>query len=177
METIWWIVIVLIVIAVAAFVANRMRLTRRLEDDFGPEYEKTVAEADSQRDAEKELRARQDRREALEIRDLDSTQREQYAKEWAEIQTRFVDEPSGAVMDADRLVTQVMDDRGYPTNDFEQRAADISVDHPRFVEDYRSAHAIAGRVKDGDADTEDLRQAVVHYRALFEDLLNGRSTT
>ena len=136
-----------------------------------------MGETSNRREAEDALLEREKRREQLEIRDLDASTQSQYRDEWQDVQQRFVDEPRGAVVDADRLVTAVMRERGYPVEDFEMRAADISVDHPEVVSDYRSAHDIALRVREDKASTEDLRQAVVHYRSLFDQLLNGREQT
>lgn len=176
MDTLVLIVIVVLV-ALAAFLIYQRSQSKRLEQRFGPEYERAVDDADSRRQAEKELSHREERRKELDIRRLDPQARQRYQEQWADVQQRFVDEPQGAVMDADRLVIEVMRDRGYPIEDFDQRAADISVDHPRVVDSYRSAHAIAVRVEGDRADTEDLRQAVVHYRSLFEDLLDGKEPT
>jgi hypothetical protein len=178
-----WIVIAVIVVAVvawAAMQASRRRRTESLRSQFGDEYERTVQGADSPREAESELEERRRRREMLEIRPLPPGARVRYAEDWRAVQARFVDDPAGALGSADALVTQVMRDRGYPMDEFEQRAADISVDHPRTVEDYRSAHAISTRIGDrdgdGDADTEDMRQAMVHYRSLFDELLEEDET-
>jgi hypothetical protein len=149
----------------------RRRRTESLRTHFGPEYDRTVDEAGGSRDAESELERRRQRRAQLDIRPLPPGARSRYAEEWRSVQARFVDDPSGAVAQADVLVTQVMRERGYPMDDFDQRAADVSVDHPAVVGDYRSAHEISQRSDAGNAETEDLRQAMVHYRALFEDLL------
>ncbi len=142
---------------------------------FGPEYERTVRETDDRRRAEAELEARRRRVEDLDLRDIQPDDATRYASAWKAVQGRFVDDPPGAVGEADRLVGEVMAARGYPVTDFEQRAADLSVGHGTVVEQYREAHAIAARHATGDADTEDLRRAMVHYRALFSDLL-GRDT-
>jgi hypothetical protein len=130
-----------------------------------------VKDAGDRRTAEGELRKRQERVQALEIRPLEGEDRERYATEWRQVQALFVDEPKAAIDDADDLIGRVMKARGYPVADFEQRVADISVDHAAVVEHYRAAHAIAERRDEVDTDTEALRQAMVHYRALFEDLL------
>jgi len=174
MPTWVWIVIavaaaVVLVVIVAA--AAKARRTKSLREGFGHEYDRTVEQAGGQREAERELRHRQKRHEALDIRELTPRARERYVQRWQATQVRFVDDPSGAVIEADALVQQVMKERGYPTDDFEQRAADISVEHPELVERYRTAHGIAESNEGGQASTEDLRQSVRHYRALFEELL------
>lgn len=169
-----WIVIAvaaIVVIGLLAWAATRKRRTDQLRDRFGPEYERTVGEAGDRRAAESELLDRQKRREELDVRPLQPAARERYTASWQETQRRFVDAPADAVREADALVNQVMRERGYPIDDFEQRAADISVDHPHLVENYRSARGIAERSGSGKASTEDLRQALVHYRALFDELL------
>ena len=165
-------VAVLVILAAAWLVLQRRRSTQ-LREGFGPEYERTVQESGSRREAEAELRERRERREEMDIRPLAPSARERYADEWRGVQARFVDEPVGAVRDADRLVTQVMSERGYPMDDFDRQAEVISVDHPQVVEDYREGHAIYLAYDRGDASTEDLRQAMVHYRALFEELLES----
>jgi predicted nucleic acid-binding protein len=170
-----WIVIGLgavIVIALALFGADRQR-SRHLEEKFGPEYGRTVRERGDRRAAESELREREQVRERLEIRPLSDRQRERYGREWEETQSAFVDNPSGALGDADRLVAEVMRERGYPVDDFEQQAAVVSVDHPDVVANYREGHAIYLSFDRGDASTEDLRQAMQHYRVLFDDLLQN----
>ena len=179
MDTWVWIVIVaaaIVVLALVAWSVARSRRRAQLQEGFGPEYERTVEEAGSRRQAETELEERQRRREQLEIRPLSPAARDRYLDSWRTTQARFVDDPGSAVGDADRLVQEVMRERGYPTDDFEQRAADISVDHPQLVESYRSAHATAQAHARGEADTEDLRQSLVHYRTLFEELLETRDT-
>jgi hypothetical protein len=166
-----WIVIaaaVLAVLAVVWWAAARKRRTSHLREGFGPEYDRTVDEAGSRRRAESELSDREKRREELDIRPLAPGTRDRFADRWRTVQERFVDDPSGALRDAHVLVVEVMRERGYPTDDFEQRAADVSVDHPHVVENYRSAYAISER---DEADTEEQRQAMVHYRALFDELL------
>ena len=156
-----------------------MRLWRRNEsqglvDRFGPEYSRAVDELGSRPKAEAELRARQKRVAKLDIVALSPAEAERFTREWLAIQGRFVDNPNGVLKDADRLVRELMQKRGYPMGDFERRAADISVDHPNVVEHYRAAQAITTLERAGDADTEALRKAVVHYRALFDDLLEVR---
>jgi hypothetical protein len=166
-------VIVLIAVVVAALLLMRQRRSQQLQEGFGPEYDRTVEErGGDQRAAEAELRERRQRREEFEVRDLDPDARDRYVERWRGAQRRFVDEPGPAVGEADALVIEVMRDRGYPVADeFEQRAADVSVDHPKVVEHYRAAHGISTRATAGDASTEDLRQAMVHFRALFAELL------
>lgn len=174
MDTWVWIVIAAIaIIVVGGIVWSVMQRRRRaaLQNQFGPEYERTVEDADSKRQAERELRDRQERRSELDVKPLAPGARDRYVRAWEQLQARFVDDPDGAVGHADELIQEVMRERGYPVDDFDQRAADISVDHPQLVENYRAAHAIARKQVHGDADTEELRQAVVHYRALFEELL------
>jgi hypothetical protein len=172
-----WIVIavaVVLVVAAVAWAMYRRRRSRMLRGRFGPEYDRAVAERGGRWKAESELAARQRRRQELDIRPLEPAARERYMVEWRGTKARFVDDPGGAVAEADRLITQVMRDRGYPMEDFEQRSADISVDHANVVDDYRAAHAISMANDHGQASTEDLRQAMVHYRRLFEDLLETR---
>jgi hypothetical protein len=163
-------VIIALVIMVSRMAIARRR-TRRLKDRFGPEYERTVGQVGQQHAAEKQLAARERKRAKLDIVPLAPEARERYSDTWRKVQTAFVDGPSNAVGEADRLVTQVMRERGYPINDFDQQAADISVDHPKLVENYRAAHGIYLTQEQGDVGTEDLREAFVHYRALFEKLL------
>jgi hypothetical protein len=169
-----WVIVAVLVIAlvVAGVVIARQRRSQRLQEGFGPEYGRTLAQKGDRREAESELVARRDRRERLEIRELDPESRERHVQRWQAAQRKFVDQPSVAVAEADRLVSEVMHERGYPVeDDFERRAADVSVDHPVVVENYRAAHGISVRAARGEADTEDLRQALVHFRALFGELL------
>jgi hypothetical protein len=170
-----WVLIVVaavIVLAVVVWRAMTARRSRQLQDRFGPEYNRTLDSSDSKRDAEAELRARQERREQLDIRPLPAAARDRYIDEWQRVQALFVDDPQGAVHDGDMLIQSVMRDRGYPVDDFEQRSADVSVDHPRVVENYRQGHQLANASARGDGTTEDLRQAMRHYRALFEELVD-----
>jgi hypothetical protein len=164
---------VILIIAVLAWLYMRQRrsTTADLRRKFGPEYERAVREHGSERKAEAKLADREKRLEKFTIRDLDPMERERFSKQWASVQSRFVDSPKGAVAEADDLVSSLMKTRGYPVSDFDQRAADISVDHPRVVENYRSAHEIALRVGKDAATTEDLRTAMIHYRSLFEELV------
>ena len=170
--TVVTIVILAVVAAVVGWTLMRRQRTESLRRQFGPEYEYTLEEIGDQRRAEEELEERQKRMKALEIHPLSTGQRGQFAEAWRVTQARFVDEPVVAVREADRLITEVMEARGYPVGDFEQQAADISVDHPAVVTNYRAAHDIALLNERGEATTEDLRQAMVHYRFLFEDLLH-----
>lgn len=175
MTTTEWIILVVIVavIVIAAiwwFVQSRR--SRTLHEEFGPEYDRTVREADSRRAAESELRERRERVENLNIRPLSVSDRDRFAKDWQTLQPRFVDDPQGAVNDADSLVSDLMQTRGYPMGEFEQRAADISVDHPEVVNHYREAHRLAQRNASGEATTEEQRRAIVHYRELFDELLS-----
>jgi hypothetical protein len=169
-----WIIVAILVVALVVLVVLLMRSRRsqRLQKEFGPEYGRVVADHGDRREAESELTERRERRAKLEIRELDPAARERYAERWAAAQRAFVDQPAPAVAEADALVSEVMRERGYPVSeDFEQRAANVSVDHPVVVEHYRGAHAISVRATQGDAGTEDLRQAMVHFRALFDELL------
>jgi hypothetical protein len=164
----------LIVIAATVvwlYLRNRRRATAGLRKKFGSEYDRAVLAHGSERKAESKLEDREKRVEKFKIRDLEPTEHERYSKRWEAIQSRFVDSPKGAVAEADDLVSSVMNARGYPVSDFDQRAADISVDHPRVVENYRSAHEIALRVGKNEATTEELRAAMIHYRSLFEELV------
>jgi hypothetical protein len=168
------ILVVIVLLALLAFFAGRQRRSRRLQDRFGPEYDRAVEQTGDRRAAEAELQERAERRESFDIVPLEPEARARYLEAWRSTQAQFVDEPAEATREADRLITSVMRDRGYPVDDFEQRAADLSVDHPQVVDDYRAAHAIAARNDRSEATTEDLRQALVHYRSLFEELLEDR---
>lgn len=165
------IVAVLALLALAAWFFSRRKQSYRLAQRFGPEYGHTVDELGSRTKAEAELKARESRVERLIIVALTHTDAARFSQAWSDLQGRFVDDPKGAVVQADQLVRELMGKRGYPVADFERRAADISVDHPAVVDHYRAAQAIALRDTRGEADTEELRKAVVHYRALFDDLL------
>jgi hypothetical protein len=164
-------VILIIAILVWLYVQKRRHATAGLREKFGSEYDRAVREHGSERKAQAKLEDREKRVEKLSIRDLDPLERERFSKQWDSVQSRFVDSPKGAVTEADDLVSSLMKARGYPISDFDQRAADISVDHPRVVENYRSAHEIALRVGKNAATTEDLRTAMIHYRSLFDDLV------
>jgi len=172
-STVLLVVIAIAVVAVAimAWVLVQKTRTKKLQGKFGPEYERTVAQAGSRGKAEDELEARRKRVEKFNLRPLTADEQTRFARDWAATQARFVDDPRGAVADGNRLVKELMQARGYPMADFEQRAADISVDHPRVVSNYRSAREIAARSELGKATTEELRKAVVYYRGLFEELL------
>jgi hypothetical protein len=167
------VVIVVIALIVGALVLARQRRSQQLQEGFGPEYERTLEErGGDRRQTEAELLERRERRQQFEVRELEPAARDRYAEGWRAAQRRFVDQPGPAVGEADALVMEVMRERGYPVADeFEQRAADVSVDHPAVVEHYRAAHGISGRATTGEASTEDLRQAMVHFRALFVELL------
>jgi hypothetical protein len=161
---------VIVIVAVGAwlYVRKRRSTTADLRQKFGPEYDRVVLAHGSK--AEAKLADREKRIDQLNIRDLDATEHERYSKQWQAVQSRFVDSPKGAVAEADDLVSSVMTARGYPVADFDQRAADISVDHPRVVGNYRLAHQIAIRSGKEVATTEELRTAMIHYRSLFEEL-------
>ena len=165
------IVAVIVVIAVFVFSIERKRRSQRLKDHFGPEYDQLLKEQGDPRIAEAVLADREKRVEKLSISELSREDRQRYAAEWASVQKRFVDDPAMAVNEADRLVTAVMTTRGYPMATFEQRSADISVHYPRVVQNYRAARLISARHAKGQATTEELRQALVHYRSLFDELL------
>jgi hypothetical protein len=169
-------VILIIAVLASLYVRQRRNTTAELRHKFGPEYQRAVLTHGSERKAEAKLSDREKRVEKLAIRDLDSADHERFVKRWESLQSRFVDSPKGAVAEADDLVSAVMKTRGYPVSDFDQRAADISVDHPRVVENYRSAHEIALRVGKDAATTEDLRTAMIHYRSLFEELVKVPAT-
>ncbi|MEV0326541.1 hypothetical protein AB0H63_08825 [Micromonospora echinospora] len=169
------VVIVLVVLVIAAGITLAVTATRRrqLRQRFGPEYDRVVAERASRSEAEKELRERERRHAELTLTPLDPESRARYATAWEEVQLRFVDTPAEAVGDADALVSRLVAERGYPTGDFDQQAAHLSVEHARTLTRYREAHEIHLRNERGEASTEELRQAVVHYRALVADLLGG----
>ncbi len=165
-----------IVVVFLAWRGNRRR-SERLRARFGPEYDRLVAELGSREKAERALGQRQERSRKILIRPLPVQDREYFAQAWRNLQAGFVDAPAEAVIEADQLIQQVMAQRGYPTGTFEQQAEDVSVDHPRVVQDYRLAHAIADRQRRGEASTEDLREAVIHYRSLYEELLEPGIST
>ncbi|HEX3722356.1 MAG TPA: hypothetical protein VHV31_06170 [Nitrolancea sp.] len=174
MSTTGWIVLIVvvaIVVIAAVWLYLRSRQSKQLKEHFGPEYDRTVQQADKRRDAEAELESRRKRVAQLDIRPLSATDRTRYANAWQQLQPTFVDDPSSAVNQADALVGQLMEARGYPVGDFDQRAADISVDHPEIVSNYREAHRLATRNETGDATTEEQRRAIIHYRKLFDELM------
>ncbi|MET7469932.1 hypothetical protein ABZU22_22125 [Micromonospora sp. NPDC005222] len=167
------VVIVIVVAVIAALVAVAVVASRRraLRERFGPEYDRAVAEQDSRSAAERELRERERRHAELELTPLSPESRARYAAAWEELQVRFVDSPAETVGEADELVSRLIAERGYPTGDFSDQIAHLSVEHARTLTHYRDAHEIRQRNERGEAGTEDLRQALVHYRALFADLL------
>src|SRR6186713_1179168 len=167
------VVAILALIGVATWLYLQKRRSDGLRTSFGPEYDRARREHPDQRSAERSLEERKERVEQLHIRSLSSDERDQFVERWRSAQAQFVDDPAGATRVADALIGEIMQARGYPVGDFEQRAADVSVDHPRVVQNYRVAHDIAVRQQRGDASTEDLRVAMVHYRALFDDLLDS----
>ena len=176
MDTWVWIVIavaVVVVLAAVAWYLTTARRRRELQERLGPEYDRTVAEAPSRREAESELRERVERHDELDIRPLPEQARERYVRAWEAAQARFVDDPEGAIGEADELIQSAMRERGYPVEDFDGRSADLSVEYPHVVDHYREGHAIARRSIRGEADTESLRQAMVHYRALFAELVGA----
>jgi hypothetical protein len=170
--------VVILVIAGFAwlYMKRRRTTTAGLRQKFGPEYERAVREHGSERKAEAKLADREKRVEKLNLRDLDPMEHQRFLKHWESVQSRFVDSPKGSVTEADDLVSSLMKTRGYPVSDFNQRAADVSVDHPRVVENYRSAHEIALRVGKDQATTEDLRTAMIHSRSRFDELVQVPTT-
>ena len=173
-----WIIIAAIVVlgavVVGAWFFYQKKQSNKLQERFGPEYDRTVNELGSRTKGETELKAREKRVERLEILPLARPEADRFTEAWRALQSRFVDNPKGVVVEAEQLVRELMEKRGYPMGDFERRAGDISVDHPDVVANYRSAQSIAVRDRQGTADTEELRKAVVHYRALFDELLEVR---
>jgi len=166
--------VVVILIAVGAIVRNRRTRTLAFRNRFGSEYDRAVLTHGSPRKAEATLADRETRVEALKIRELGATERERFVAEWQTVQSRFLDHPRAAVTEADDLINALLEARGYPKAGFEQRAADISVHYPRVMENYRVAHAIAVRPGQPGATTEDLRTAMIQYRAIFDDLLQAQ---
>lgn len=180
MDTWVWIGIIaaiVIVVALIAWAATRKRRTDELRDRFGPEYDRALSRDGSRREGESELRERVERHDALNILPLSPDTASRYRQEWRDVQMRFVDAPEESLRRADGLITEVMQRRGYPMSDFEQRSADLSVDHAQTVQDYRAAHAVSVQTSRGQASTEDQRQAMVHYRALFDDMLGTGAET
>jgi ribosomal protein L13E len=164
-------VVVLLVLIAVALLAVRASRRRKLQKTFGPEYDRAVADSGSRTDAEKELREREKRHAELELKELSPESRARYSTAWEEVQIEFVDNPEQAVATADDLTTRLIAERGYPTGDYDEQLANLSVEHARTLGHYRDAHEISRRSERGEAGTEDLRQALVHYRALFADLL------
>ncbi|MBW4722221.1 hypothetical protein [Saccharothrix obliqua] len=167
------VVVVLVVVAAVAVLSTFLLRRKRLQEKFGPEYERAMARGDNRMAAERELVEREREHAKLELRPLPAGTRDAYARNWSRIQEQFVDAPDDAVARADRLVTDLMAERGYPTEGYERQASLLSVEHARTLDHYREAHTISDRHDRGEASTEDLRAAMVHYRALFEDLLAG----
>jgi len=161
--------VVVVVIIAAALLSQRRKAA--LRQRFGPEYDRTVRERGSERAAQTLLAEREKRVQKFNIRELTADERAHFDDRWRRVQSQFVDDPKAAVIDADETVISLMGTRGYPMADFDQRAADLSVDHPQLVDNYRAAHDISIRHRKGQASTEDLRQAMIHYRSLFDDLL------
>ncbi|MFD6972451.1 hypothetical protein [Streptomyces sp. NPDC059979] len=177
MSTTTLIVVIAVVAVVVIALAVTLRLmTRRrhLRDRFGPEYERTVQEEGGTRAAERDLRAREERHDKLEIKELPAERRREYADAWSSVQEHFVDRPEGSVAEADDLVARLMGERGYPTEGYEGQLRDLSVEHGRTLDHYRAAHDVKMRSGGGQATTEELRGAMVHYRALFEELLTDQ---
>jgi len=172
----WVVIVIAALIVIGAIAASlRARRSRELQGRFGPEYDRVAADAPSKRQAEAELRARAQRHDEFDLRPLDPRDRDKYRARWQDVQAKFVDDPDAAVQDADGLIQDVMRRRGYPVDDFDTRASDLSVDHPDVVENYRAAHGIAVARDRGKAGTDELRRAVQHYRALFDALVEDRA--
>jgi len=175
MDTTYMIIVVVLALvivgAILASIFTRRNRSKALHDHFGTEYDRTVQALGDEKKAQVELQERQKHVEALDIRPLSVSKRERYLADWTAVQSKFVDEPGQAIVDADRLIMEVMQLRNYPLSDFEQRAADISVNYPDLVSNYRAARVIALKNEQYEADTEELRQAMIYYRSLFEELL------
>jgi hypothetical protein len=182
------VILIIIVLVVAAAVVYGLQAGRRkkLRSTFGPEYDRVVADTGNRTEAEKELRERERRHSKLELKELSPESQARYAQAWADVQILFIDDPAKAADTADDLVTRLIAERGYPTGEYDERLADLSVEHANTLQHYRDAHDISERSRAGSASTEDLRKALVHYRALFADLLgtdpvpestNGTGTT
>lgn len=167
-------VVVLGLIVYSVWSFYQKKRSHGLKERFGPEYGRTVEQLGSQSRAETELNARAKRVAGFDLLPLEPAEAARFSAAWLALQSRFIDDPKGVLMQADRLVRELMSKRGYPVGDFEHRAADISVDHPLVVEHFRAAQAIGTRNERDEADTEELRKAVVHYRALFDELLEVR---
>jgi len=169
------VIVALIIGALLGMALSRQRRTKRLQEKFGPEYERTLNELGDKRQAEHELEVRLDHVKTLDIRPLSEDETQRYTEEWRVTQAEFVDEPLTALQKADQIIREVMKAKGYPVQDFEQRVADISVDYPELVTDYRGLHLIAVKEDDEEVSTEEMRQAMVHGRTLFENLVNKES--
>jgi hypothetical protein len=165
------IIAVLIAIAALAWTSSRRRRSQRLRSHFRPEYDHAVRELGNRTKAEDALATREKRMEKIDIHPLSLQERQRFAARWHDVQTRFVDDPRGAIRDADALVNETMRARGYPMGEFEMRTENISVDRPQVVRNYRATHTIAVRMEGGEADAEALRHALVYYRDLFEELV------
>ena len=166
------IVLLLVAAGVVGYMFERRRRERQLKEQFGSEYDRALQESGNRRSGERELLERQKRHEQLDIGPLDPSRTEEYRSEWQQVQTRFVDNPESAINDADALIEALMSERGYPVGDFDTKLADLSVEHADVLQHYRAAHQIATATDAGEADTEALRRAMVHYRALFASLLD-----
>jgi hypothetical protein len=176
MPTWAWVLIAVaavVLLAAAVWVWAARRRTEHLRARFGPEYDRAVQSADGRREGEAELVAREERHEQFELRPLSAPARDRYLESWRVVQAQFVDDPRGAVASADSMIQSVMRDCGYPVEDFDQRASDLSVDHAHVAEHYREGHRLATESAHGDDSTEDLRHAMQHYRALFEELVDS----
>ncbi|GAB0101350.1 hypothetical protein JMUB6875_03140 [Nocardia sp. JMUB6875] len=168
------VVVAVVILVVAAVLVLRPKLrSRRLRDRFGPEYDRAINKADHRRSGERELITREHRHAELDLRDLSTEQKQRYRVQWAGVQEEFVDNPVDAMSAADRLVTTIMADRGYPTESYDQQLADLSIEHAAALDHYRAAHYVATRTKGAEVSTEEMRAAIVHYRKLFQDLLDG----
>ena len=175
MSTLQIIIIVVAVVVILGVILglifSRRNRSKQLHEKFGPEYDRTVQTMGGEKKAQTELNERQKHVKTLDIRPLSVNERDRYLAEWTAVQSKFVDEPGKAIIDADRLIMEVMQLRGYPVSDFDQRAADISVKYPALVSNYRGAREIAIKNKENTANTEELRQALIYYRSLFDELL------
>jgi hypothetical protein len=175
-NTLLIIVVVVAILAIGGWLLYSKRRSEHLRTHFGSEYERQVEEKGSRAKAEADLAERERRVSKLDIRPLSPADQERFLDRWTKVQATFVDDPARSVDYADALLAEVMTARGYPVNDFDQRAGDISVDHPNVVQHYRAGHDIAIRHSKGEANTDELRQALIHYRALFEELVTSRET-
>ncbi len=179
MNTTTTILVVILLLAIIGVIYwmdySRRKRAAQLHEHFGPEYDRTVMTLGSEKKAQDELEERQMRVEELDIRPLSDQERQRYRSAWTDIQSKFVDDPGQAIVDADRLIVEVMQARAYPVADFDQRAADISVNYPNLVNNYRAAREIALKNKEQQASTEELRQAMIYYRSLFDELLKSET--